>query len=82
MSKTLLSFAAATVILGGLTSVSALAQTTPAKAPMAHKMAHHAMHHRSCYDLAWDSQQQKDCLAGKAAKPISSIRIAMPTSAV
>jgi hypothetical protein len=66
MSKTLLSLAAATVILGGLTSVSALAQTTPAKAPM----AHHAMHHRSCYDLAWESQQQKDCLAGKAAKPV------------
>jgi hypothetical protein len=65
MSKTLLSLAAATVILGALTSVSALAQTTPDKAPMAHKM-----HHRSCYDLAWDSQQQKDCLAGKSAAPM------------
>ena len=62
MSKTLLSLAAAALIAGGL----ALAPTG-AQAATAHKAAHKM----SCYDYAWDSQQQKDCLAkgDTAAKP-------------
>ncbi len=62
MSKTLLSLAAAALIVGGLATVSSGAQ-----AATAHKSAHKM----SCYDYAWDSQQQKDCLTkgDKAAKP-------------
>ena len=60
MSKTLLSLAAATLIMGGLASVPTAAQA--ATAP-----AHKSMHKMSCYDYAWDSQQQKDCLQGKPA---------------
>ena len=70
MSKTLLTLAAAALLIGGLASAPAQA-AAPAKAP-AHKMAHHASHHKkSCYDYAWESQQQKDCLAkgDTAAKP-------------
>jgi hypothetical protein len=58
MSKILFSLAAAALIIGGLASVSTSAQAAT-KAPMAHK----ASHKMSCYDYAWDSQQQKDCLA-------------------
>ena len=66
MSKTLLSLAAATLIIGGLASVPTSAQAATA-APMAHK----SVHKMSCYDYAWDSQQQKDCLVkgDKMAKP-------------
>jgi hypothetical protein len=62
MSKTLLSLAAAALIAGGLATVS-----TGAQAAAAHKSAHKM----SCYDYAWESQQQKDCLAkgDTAAKP-------------
>ena len=62
MSKTLLSLAAAALIAGGLAVVP-----TGAQAAAAHKSAHKM----SCYDYAWDSQQQKDCLAkgDTAAKP-------------
>jgi hypothetical protein len=76
MSKTLLSIAAAALIAAGLASVPAAAQTAPAapaaKAP-AHKMAmHHASHHKmGCYDYAWESQAQQDCLAGKPAAPMA-----------
>jgi hypothetical protein len=68
MSKTLLSLAAAALLLGGLAVAPASAQTAaPAKkAPAKHAM-HHASHMKSCYDYAWDSQQQKDCLAKPAA---------------
>ena len=71
MSKTLLTLAAAMLMIGGLASVPASAQTAApaAKAP-AHKMAHHAARHKmTCYDYAWESQAQKDCLAGKSAAP-------------
>jgi hypothetical protein len=66
MSKTLLSLAAATLIVGSLALVPTSVQAAT-KAPMAHKSAHKM----SCYDYAWDSQQQKDCLVkgDKMAKP-------------
>ena len=66
MLKTLFSLAAAALIIGGLASLSTSAQAAT-KAPMAHK----ASHMTSCYDYAWDSQQQKDCLAkgDKTATP-------------
>jgi hypothetical protein len=73
MSKTLLSFAAAALLLSGLAVVPAAAQTTPApaaKAPAKHATHHHATHHaKSCYDYAWESQAQKDCLAKPASTP-------------
>jgi hypothetical protein len=76
MSKTLLSLAAAALLLGAA-AIPAAAQTTPAPAanpPAKHAMHNHAMHHaahhmKSCYDLAWDSQAQKDCLAKPASAP-------------
>jgi hypothetical protein len=66
MLKTLFSLAAAALIIGGLASIPTSAEAAT-KAPMAHK----AVHKMSCYDYAWDSQQQKDCLAkgDKMAKP-------------
>jgi hypothetical protein len=64
MSKTLFSLAAAALIIGGLASVPTSAEAAT-KAPMAHKASHKV----SCYDYAWDSQQQKDCLAKGDAKP-------------
>ena len=72
MSKTLLSFATAALLLGGLAVVPAAAQTAPApaaKAPAKHA-THHAGHHvKSCYDYAWESQAQKDCLAKQTSAP-------------
>ena len=74
MPKTLLSLAAA-LLFGGAIIVPAAAQTTTpapaANAPTKHAHAmHHAGHHvKSCYDLAWDSQAQKDCLAKPASAP-------------
>ena len=71
MSKTLLTLAAAVLMIGGLASVPASAQTAaPASKAPAHKMAHHAAHHKmSCSDYAWESQAMKDCEAGKSAAP-------------
>ncbi len=64
--KKLISIAAATLLVAGLAAAPAFAQgAMKKKTPM---KAHHAM---SCYDYAWDSQAQKDCLAGKSAKPMA-----------
>ena len=64
--KTLFSVTAATLLVAGLAAAPAFAQGTMKKSmPM---KAHHSM---SCYDYAWDSQAQKDCLAGKSAKPMT-----------
>ena len=64
--------ARAALLLGGLAVVPAAAQTAPApaaKAPAKHA-THHAGHHvKSCYDYAWESQAQKDCLAKQASAP-------------
>ena len=57
MSKILLSLAAAALLVGGLATLSTGAE---AATKSAHKM--------SCYDYAWESQAQKDCLA-KGDKP-------------
>lgn len=54
--KTLLSFAVATLLIGGFATAASAA---------GHK-GHHA---RSCYDYAWDSQEQKDCLAKGDTQP-------------
>jgi hypothetical protein len=62
--KKLMVIAAATLLAIGLASASAFAQGATKKAAM--PKAKHAM---SCYDYAWDSQAQKDCLAGK--KPMT-----------
>jgi hypothetical protein len=45
--------------------IAALPATQKSTMPM---KAHHS---KSCYDYAWDSQAQKDCLAGKSAKPMA-----------
>ncbi len=64
--KTLFSVTAATLLVAGLAAAPVFAQGTTKKTmPM---KAHHTM---SCYDHAWDSQAQKDCLAGKSAKPMA-----------
>jgi uncharacterized membrane protein len=62
--KKLMVIALATLLAVGLASASAFAQGATKKAAM--PKAKHAM---SCYDYAWDSQGQKDCLAGK--KPMT-----------
>lgn len=62
--KKLMYITAATLLVAGLATAPAFAQGTAKKAMP--KKAHHTM---SCYDYAWDSQAQKDCLAGKSAKP-------------
>jgi hypothetical protein len=67
MRKISLTLAAACLASLGLAALPAAAQQTPAPKTdamqpmmgMHHKMAHPA----SCYDYAWDSQEQKDCLA-------------------
>jgi hypothetical protein len=58
--KKLMVITAATLLVAGLASASAFAQGTMKKAA-----APKAKHSMSCYDYAWDSQAQKDCLAGK-----------------
>ena len=71
--KKLMFLTAATLLVAGLAAAPAFAQgtaktttktATTKTATM--KKSHHAM---SCYDYAWDSQAQKDCLAGK--KPMA-----------
>jgi len=62
--KKLIVIAAATLLAVGLASASAFAQGATKKAAMPK-----AKHATSCYDYAWDSQAQKDCLAGK--KPMT-----------
>ena len=64
--KKLMVIAAATLLAVGLASGSASAQGATKKAAMPK-----AKHATSCYDYAWDSQAQKDCLAGKSAKPMA-----------
>ncbi len=63
--KKLMYITAATLLVAGLAAAPAFAQGTTKKMPM---KAHHT---KSCYDYAWDSQAQKDCLAGKSAKPMA-----------
>jgi len=62
--KKLMVIAVATLLAVGFASASAFVQGATKKAAM--PKAKHAM---SCYDYAWDSQGQKDCLAGK--KPMT-----------
>jgi hypothetical protein len=73
--KKLMYLTAATLLVAGLAVAPAFAQgaaktttktATTKTATMKMKKSHHAM---SCYDYAWDSQAQKDCLAGK--KPMA-----------
>jgi hypothetical protein len=70
MRKFSLTLAAACLATLGLASLPATAQQSPAPNaaaphPMQHMMGmHHKMAHpASCYDYAWESQEQKDCLA-------------------
>ena len=66
--KKLMYLTAATLLVAGLAAAPAFAQgtakttTTKTTKTATMKKSHHAM---SCYDYAWDSQAQKDCLAGK-----------------
>jgi hypothetical protein len=70
--KKLMYLTAATLLVAGLAVAPAFAQgtakttTTKTTKTATMKKSHHAM---SCYDYAWDSQAQKDCLAGK--KPMA-----------
>jgi hypothetical protein len=77
---------AAILLVAGLAAAPAVAQGKMSKMPMkGHRMSttqstdaatpspmpmtsHHT---KSCYDYAWDSQAQKDCLAGKQAMPMA-----------
>jgi hypothetical protein len=59
--KKLIYVTAATLLVAGLAASPAFAATKK-KMAAHHTTAHHTM---SCYDYAWDSQDQKDCLAGK-----------------
>jgi hypothetical protein len=84
--KNLMYVTAAILLAAGLGAVPAFAQGTMTKPPMkshrtmsavpgadpaaAKTMPMKAHHTKSCYDHAWDSQAQKDCLAGKAAMPM------------
>ena len=63
--KKLMYITAATLLVAGLAVAPAFAQGSMKNMPM---KGHHT---KSCYDFAWDSQAQKDCLAGKSAKPMA-----------
>jgi hypothetical protein len=71
--KKLMYIAAATLLVAGLSAAPVFAQgtTKPAASSSTKKMPMKARHMKSCYDYAWDSQAQKDCLAGKSAKPMA-----------
>jgi hypothetical protein len=73
--KKLMYITAATLLVAGLAAAPASAQGTTKPAATTSKsmkkMPMKAHHVRSCYDYAWDSQAQKDCLAGKSAKPMA-----------
>jgi hypothetical protein len=66
---------AAALLVAGLAAAPASAQGTAKPAASSSgsmkKMPMKARHTKSCYDYAWDSQAQKDCLAGKSAKPMA-----------
>jgi hypothetical protein len=62
--KKLIYVTAATLLVAGLAVSPALAQAAAKKPAKAH-------HTASCYDYAWDSQAQKDCMAGKSSKPVA-----------
>jgi hypothetical protein len=64
--KKLMYITAATLLVAGLAATPAFAQDAMKKKMPMKAHTHHAM---SCYDNAWDSQAQKDCLAGK--KPMA-----------
>ena len=68
--KKLMVITAATLLVAGLASASAFAQGATKKAT-----APKAKHSMSCYDYAWDSQAQNDCLAGK--KPMAMKKASM-----
>jgi hypothetical protein len=80
--KKLMVITAAAMLVASLASASAFAQGATKKAAV-----HKAKHTTSCYNYAWDSQAQKDCLAGKkpmAVKKASgkkSTKKAMPKKA-
>jgi hypothetical protein len=72
--KKLMYITAAALLVAGLAVAPASAQGTKPGATTSKsmkKMPMKARHARSCYDYAWDSQAQKDCLAGKSAKPMA-----------
>jgi hypothetical protein len=84
--KKLMYITAAILLVAGLAAAPAFAQAKMSKVPMkgrapmgtAHgadmaatdTMPMKSHHTKSCYDFAWDSQAQKDCLAGKSAMPM------------
>jgi hypothetical protein len=59
--KKLTYITAAVLLVAGLAAAPAFAQGKMSKMPM---KGHHT---KSCYDHAWESQAQKDCLAGKTS---------------
>ena len=71
--KKLMYITAATLLVAGLAAAPAFAQgtakTTTKTATTKTATMKKARHATSCYDYAWDSQAQKDCLAGK--KPMA-----------
>jgi hypothetical protein len=73
--KKLMYITAAALLVAGLAAAPASAQSTTKPAATTSKsmkkMPMKARHMKSCYDYAWDSQAQKDCLAGKSAKPMA-----------
>jgi hypothetical protein len=73
--KKLMMLTAATLLVAGFTAAPVFAQTAaPKTMPMKSMKSMKSMkahHPKSCYDYAWDSQAQKDCLAGKSMKPMA-----------
>ena len=62
--KKLMVITAAAMLVASLASGSAFAQGATKKAAV-----HKTKHTTSCYNYAWDSQAQKDCLAKPASAP-------------
>jgi hypothetical protein len=67
--KKLMYITAATLLVAGLAAAPAFAQGTAKTTTTKTATMKKARHATSCYDYAWDSQAQKDCLAGK--KPMA-----------
>jgi len=69
--KKLMMITAAMLLAAGFATAPAFAQAAATKTMPMKTMAKKSAHARSCYDYAWDSQAQKDCLAGKSSKPMA-----------
>jgi hypothetical protein len=72
------------IVVTGLALAAGLAVPAMA-ADMPMKGKHHAKHMMSCYDYAWESQDQKDCLAkhgGEDMKPAAAKKMSKKKKAM